>query len=285
MDKGYKLIHGDCFDAMYEIDDSSVDAIITDPPYGINLSSWDKGIDIPMFFKECKRVIKPDGFIAFFGQMPTLLEWCNNANQYFKWSSHISWVKRQVTPNHNLMRGHESIMIYRNGRAKFYKTKGKYTDVRVPGVMFDIVNIETIKRYISDLHYAIKHGNPRTFKQTYQRHDAYQHLKPRSGTAASEDVNFTNVWSFQPANTATYNKGGKEHPTGKPVDVIVRLIEMLSQENDVILDPFIGSGTTIIAGLKTNRKVIGVEKFRQYHDISQHRINEYLTEPKQHNLI
>ena len=182
------------------------------------------------------------------------------------------------------MRGHESIMIYRLKRAKFYETRGPYQDVRVPGVMFDIVSIEGIKRYIGDLQYAIKHKGFRGMRQSYQRSDAYKHLKPKL-VALNLDSNFTNVWSFQPANTVTYNKGGKEHPTAKPVEIMSRLIEMLSPENGVILDPFGGSGTTALAGLNTNRNVISIEKELEYHETSKKRVNAWHKEPKQDDLF
>ena len=65
-----QVIHGDRFEVLKDIPGGSIDAVITDPPYGIGLAKWDSVVDIPLFTKEVKRVT--NGFYAFFGQMPTI---------------------------------------------------------------------------------------------------------------------------------------------------------------------------------------------------------------------
>ena len=62
------LIHGDCFEEMKKIEDGSVDLILTDPPYGILKHKIETNVNIELFFKECYRILKPKGFIAFFGR-------------------------------------------------------------------------------------------------------------------------------------------------------------------------------------------------------------------------
>ncbi|MFM6219016.1 MAG: hypothetical protein ACKPDM_01410, partial [Dolichospermum sp.] len=117
-----QIIHGDCFEILRDIPDGFVDAVITDPPYGIGLTEWDSVVDIPLFTKEVKRVT--NGFYAFFGQMPTMVNWINEANnEKLHYCEHNSWVKRNTTPIHRnrLSRSHESCLIYSMGKIKqFY---------------------------------------------------------------------------------------------------------------------------------------------------------------------
>ena len=113
-----KIIHGDYRDAMKDIPDGSIDAIITDPPYGILNHKIETGIDIKLFMQEANRVLKDGGFLAFFGQMPTMCDWMNEAKGDFKYRDHISWVKRQPSCiTLPLLRGHESILIYSKGKS------------------------------------------------------------------------------------------------------------------------------------------------------------------------
>ena len=76
-----------------------------------------------------------------------------------------------------------------------------------------------------------------------------------------------------------------KHPTVKPIELLAYLIALTTNENDLILDPFVGSGTTILAALQEKRRCIGVEIHREFHDIAQYRINKQLTESKQAALF
>jgi DNA modification methylase len=266
-----EIIQGDCLNVMKGIPDKSIDLVLTDPPYGINLDKWDSGIDINEFTKETNRVIKETGFYVFFGQMPTIIEWINGANKYFKFKDHIVWIKRTCTPSYRLSRGHEEILIYSKNGMKFYKNKGKYEDVRVPGVIFDTASIEGIKRYISSLWRKIKGSEeiiiPGKNNSIYKRYQ-YSHYR------SAEYVNYTNVWSFLPENKKHRYKKELGHPTTKPILLIERLVEMLSLENMLVLDPFLGSGTTVVACKQLNRNYIGIEKDEKYYQLAKRRVNE-----------
>ncbi len=267
------IYNENCLEGMKKLSNESIDAVITDPPYGLGIDEWDIPIDIDLFAKEIKRVLKKEGFLAFFGQMPTLINWINSIGKSFQFKEHITWVKRTINPSKRLSRGHEEIMIYSKGNSTFYQTKGRYEDVKVPGLMFDIISIEGIKRHISDLQFTIKTGqsrkrSPSTIKNLWNTGfftNKYREVAP-------EFTNFTNVWSFTPENQKTYNKGGKEHPTIKPFSLIERLVEMLSKEGDIILDPFIGSGTTAVACVHLKRHYIGFETSKKYCRIAKTRL-------------
>jgi DNA modification methylase len=272
----------DCFKFLSSLPDKSIDCIITDPPYGIGVADWDKPINIEHFISECDRVTKK--FFCFFGQMPTMVNWLNHSNQSsLQFKEHIIWVKRNVTPG-RLSRLHESIFIY--GRLpKFYCTRGNYEDVKIPGILFDIVTIQAIQRNFSRLLSGVRNGENLTSFKDKKRLNACSvtqkefmdktkrlHGKDRDLTTA----NFTNVWSFLPP---IYQPGRAQknimfHPCEKPIILLERLIEMTSEPNDLILDPFAGSGSLGLACQNTKRNFILIENNLKYYDMIQERINQ-----------
>jgi len=281
-----QIIHGDCFEVLKDIPDKSIDAVITDPPYGIGLAKWDNVVDIPLFTKEVKRV--SNGFYAFFGQMPTMVNWINSANnEKLHYCEHISWVKRVCHATHpqNLNKAHESIVVYKTKKTnKFYITQGCYTDVKIPGIMFDTHSIESFSRYFSALISKIKTGSfgkedchfADTQKARFNQTRKFKKPEMSRSEYAIKDVNFTNVWSFLPPcrQTGRIGRGIYNHPTEKPLEIMKRLVEMLTPEGGTVLDPFCGSGTTAIACKELNRNYICIEKEKEYFDIACKRVNQ-----------
>jgi site-specific DNA-methyltransferase (adenine-specific) len=273
-----QTILGDCFEFLSTIPDNSIDAVITDPPYGIGIAKWDTVIDIPKFTSEVKRVLKKDGFYAFFGQMPTVINWINAANEEkMKYKEHIVWVKRNVGLSARLMRCHESLFVYGN-RPDFYQTKGRYEDVKFPGILFDVFTVEGFQRAYSDLMTSFKSGKIRKGNENNLRQNEFG----RYGVVINKErcpdiVNFTNVWSFLPATRqeGRSQKGIYYHPCEKPLELMKRLVELVTPENALILDTFAGSGTTALACLETNRDYILIEKEPDYYEVIQKRINQW----------
>jgi DNA modification methylase len=222
-----QVIHGDCFEVLKDIPDGSIDAVITDPPYGIGLAKWDSVVDIPLFTKEVKRVT--NGFYAFFGQMPTIVNWINSANnEKLHYCEHISWVKRGVVQSPRLFRSHEDIIIYTLNKKKFYKTTGRYEDVKLPGILVDIITLQGIDRYIKDLRLKLKTGDNHSHRiQSVSKLPEYRRFAS-AGDRSPEFANFTNVWSFLPPTQSKrpdyQNNPGIYHPTGKPLEIMKRLV-------------------------------------------------------------
>lgn len=279
-----QIIHGDCFEILKSIPDASIDAVITDPPYGIGLAKWDTVIDISLFTKEVKRVT--NGFYSFFGQMPTMVNWINAANdERLHYCEHISWVKRANCATHPqcLNKSHESIVIYKlKKNNKFVITSGCYTDVKIPGIMFDVHSIESFSRYFQGLVTKIKTGSfgqedcnfADTQKARFNETRKFKKMEFNRSEYAIRDVNFTNVWSFLPPyrQTGRAGKGIYNHPTEKPLEIMKRLVEMLTPEGGTVLDPFAGSGTTAIACKELGRNYICIEKELEYYQIAKQRI-------------
>ena len=96
-------------------------------------------------------------------------------------------------------------------------------------------------------------------------HSHYNLMKKLNGGKQMKDV-----WTYKrPAkNEKKYGK----HPTQKPIDLMLNLILMSTKENDLVLDPFCGSGTTGVASVRLNRRFIGIDNFEEYIELSKKRI-------------
>ena len=270
-----QIILGDAIEQMKALPDNSINALISDPPYGIGLAAWDKAIDVSEFTQQVKRVCT--GFYGFFGQMPTLIDWMVEAKaNRMHFCEHISWVKRISAPSSRLQRGHEEILIYSTGKQrKFHQVKGRYEDVKLPGVLVDVVTLEGIDRYVKDLRIKAAGKIPMHNRTKGNRQAEFSRLASYpAGDCSPEFANYTNVWSFVPPTQSQRNLKTKafRHPTEKPLEVMKRLVEMLTPDGGIVLDPFSGSGTTAIACIETGRNFIGIEKDPTYHALSLQRI-------------
>lgn len=286
-----QVIHGNCMDVLPTLADKSVFSVITDPPYGIKLDTWDVPVDIPLFTEHAARL--STGFYCFFGQMPTMVDWVCAAREFMQYREHISWVKRNCMVQPGLLRGHEGILVFKHNRANFYKTIGKYEDVKVPGLMFDVITIEGIRSHISALYSAIKNGGnmPQSsmsvkcqpvYTREWYIEKAKQGVKQLRHPADGKS-NFTNVWSFLPPTKVQYGKNAikHQHPTQKPLELMKRLVELTTPPGGIVLDPFAGSGTTAIACLETGRQYICIEQSDEYYQMILNRIADWKEEKAQ----
>jgi DNA modification methylase len=250
-----------------------VDLIFADPPYGIGIDTWDIAIaDVPAFFTLMIDNLKHGGFFAFTHQMPYMVAWLAALESTpLRYKDHIAWVKRHASaPGAALMRSHESLFIYSNGKASYHKTSGCYTDVKLPGVMFDVIAIESVKVYINDLH-AKLNGDPDRMRRTpehskYMLNGGYKGYQGVPGVSdrSPEYCNFTNVWSFVPENQRKRLQHDDKHTTGKPTLLMARLLELTTFERATVFDAFLGSGTTLISAEQTNRRCYGCELSEVY---------------------
>ena len=230
-------IHGDCLEAMPSLPDGYFDMILCDPPYGTTACKWDSIIPFEPMWEQLKRVIKPNGAIVLFGSEPfsSALRMSNIKEYKYDWV----WDKKIPSGMCNAkimpMRQTECISIFIRGKNWFYPQmtiRGK--PIKSGG------NNESI----SGGSKGIKGG----FKKTYT------HKNP------------TTLLSFDKI------RRGSHHPTQKPVALMEYLIKTYTSENEVVLDFCIGSGTTAIAAINTNRRCIGIEKDETYFETAKTRI-------------
>jgi DNA modification methylase len=143
--------------------------------------------------------------------------------------------------------------------------------------------MEAIDRYIKDL-WRKAHGMDTTKKPSKTRQKIHGRFATVVDNRSPEYCNYTNVWSFLPPMLRERN-GKYQHPTEKPLSVMLRLIEMLTPEDGIVLDPFAGSGTTGVAALRAGRQFVGVEMDAAYFAIAQQRIIEERNRPKQLDMF
>jgi len=278
-----EIYNRECLEAMKEIESNSIDCIIKDPPYGILTGhKIETTIDIDLLMSECFRVLKKDSFLAFFGQMPTIIDFYNAAIKAgFTFKIDIVWSKMNASPlGTALKRMHENIYVFKKGNPPLNEVIGKYEDVAQSMCMHGLMNVESIFKTLSFLKSKLKGNNPKQDKTSSKTNDELMgkmlqsHNIHYSQSLNKDTKNFSTIWAFQPFNQKhrNPNEGQIKHPTVKSLEVLDRLVKLLSKENDTILDPFIGSGTTAIAAVNTNRNYLGFELDKQYFDIAEERI-------------
>jgi site-specific DNA-methyltransferase (adenine-specific) len=233
---------------MKTIPSGSIDAIITDPPYGTTACKWDSVIDFELMWEQLNRIIKPNGAIVLFGSEPfsSALRMSNIKNYKYDWI----WEKDNGTnfPSVNFQpfRVAENILVFGDFSTTF-RQNGKYNY----NPQFSI-------------------GKPYRITSGLQVNDTI-----RKGSSASEgNWETINDGKRFPRNVIKFNRDkGKVHPTQKPVALIEYLIKTYTNENETVLDFTMGSGSTGVACVNTNRNFIGIEMDENYFKIATERIN------------
>lgn len=250
-----KIYHGNCFDYLPKIADKSVDLILTDMPYGtLNKSNpdaqWDKEVSLPSLWNQYKRIIKPNGAILLFGQGVFAAKLIMSNPKWFKFD--FVWDKVRKSNFLNCkkmpMRQHEQVLV-------FYDKPPTYNP--------QMVRCEPHQR---------NHSRGRLDKE--QTNTCYG----KFGKAETIISDFK-----YPGTIVKFPKGhSKEdwlHGTAKPVNLLRWLIRTYSNEGDLVLDNFAGSGSTLIAAIEEKRDWIGMELSDKYFEICQKRVNDRLRQP------
>jgi len=232
------LYNADCLEVMPTL--HTVDFILTDPPYGTTACSWDSVIHFDKMWDCINKVIKDNACIALFGSEPfsSYLRISNIKNYKYDWI----WDKIKGTGFLNAkiqpMRNHEIISI-------FYDKQCIYNPQKTYG-----------------------HQNKKSFRARHLQTDVYGNMNNDYLYESTERY----PRSIQMFSTDTQNSS--LHPTQKPVALLEFLIKTYTNENDIVLDFTMGSGSTCVACNNTNRQFIGIEKNAKYFDIAYNRIRE-----------
>lgn len=233
------VIQGDCLEVMKRMDDCSVDAIVTDLPFGTTKNSWDVIIPFDKLWEQYNRIRKKNTPIVLFGQgMFTAKLMLSNPTM---WRYNLIWEKSSVTgflnANKQPLRSHEDILI-------FYDKCAVYNPQKVVGKP----------------HHSRGIGNPTSTN--------YNHC----GITRSDPDGMKHPRSVLHFDIVPPSK--KLHPTQKPVPLLEYLIRTYTNENDTVLDSCIGSGTTAVACIRSNRKFIGIEKEEKYFKMANEEIGK-----------
>lgn len=216
-----ELINKDYLEALKDIPDKSIDMILTDPPYALTKLDWDKQINLDLMWKEFNRVIKDNGAIVIFAKQPftTKLIWHNIEN--FKQA--LIWKKQNID---NPTQAKKRFCNITEDIIVFYKKPPTFNPQGV--IRIDL---------------PVKQGRGKSLAQIQDRPE-----------------NVIQQYTNYPRNILEYNFDyPRIHPTQKPVALLELLIKSYTNENEVVLDPFMGSGSTGVACKNNNRKFIGIE--------------------------
>ena len=239
MDKKLKLdiLCGDAITELKKLPNSSVDLVVTDPPYNLNKNygnnqdklAFDEYIDFSrQWLSECSRILKPTGSIYVFMGMRYISYIFSIMEQelglYF--NSWIIWYYTQgIGKTKGFSPRHDDILMF----TKSDKFTFNLDDIRVPQKFYRSVN-------------NMRGSNP------------------------------GNVWEFSHIHYC--NKNRKNHPTQKPEGLYERIILASSNEGDLVLDPFSGSGTALRVCQNTGRNCIGIEINPDYIDMTKERLEQ-----------
>ena len=232
------LFQGDCLDIMPLIPDNSIDMILCDLPYGTTQCKWDSVLPLDKLWTEYKRIITDKGSIVLTASQPFTSALVMSNPKLFKYDLVWDKVNRYtgfLNANRMPLRRHENVLI-------FYKKLGTYNKQMGEGKPYDAKRSGSGYEGVGK--YKIKDG-----KNDGQRN-------PHSILSIKADVK-TEIGL---------------HPTQKPLELMKYLIKTYSNENDMVLDNTMGSGTTCLAAKELNRRFIGIEKEVKYYDLAVARV-------------
>lgn len=297
-----QIYNMDCLEGLRLLPDKSIDLIVTDPPYNVGKAKWDKINNYiewcGEWIKECERVLKDNGSLYFWHndmkQIAQLMEHIRQ-NTRFIFNSFIIWDKgdfrawawKNPSENINLRSWFntcEYCLYYTFQDEAFYglqnyfksereKTGKTATELdRIMGIKASYCywekptthsyRIPDKKNYIALQSYF----EGKAFRREYEDlRREYEDLRYTHNL----DKNHNNVWKSAEKNDS------KLHICKKPLDLTERIISTSSKKGATVLDPFMGSGTTAVACINTNRNYIGFELDTGYFDIANKRIGEH----------
>ena len=246
MTENIKLHQGDCLEVMKDIPDKSVDMILCDLPYGTTECKWDKFIDNKSMWEHYNRILKESGNIVLFASQPFTTKLIESNPKMFRYE--IIWIKTRPTgftnANYRPMKKHENILIFTKASTS---TAGNNHATYNPQGLIEC---------------------ERKVKRTSR---GYQ------GERQNSKDEYVSKFTNYPTSIVEFPSEGKTvHPTQKPVDLLEYLIKTYSNEGEIVLDNCMGSGSTGVACVNTNRRFIGIELDETYFNIAKERIESCL---------
>lgn len=241
---------GDCLEVMKSIPDGSVDAIITDPPYGMTACKWDSVIPFEPMWAELKRIIKSNGAIIFTASQPftSLLVMSNIKMFRTSWIYQKRCASNFAQGKYMPMKEHEDVLVFGKQKTVYYpiRQERKGSGLARSKYAYSDASRANSGEFVGKMKRgAIENdgGN-----NELRLPSSIQEFNNR----ASGDIGF--------------------HPTQKPVLLLEYLIKTYTLENETVLDFTMGSGTTGVACKNLNRNFIGIELDEGYFNIAKERI-------------
>ena len=241
---------GDCLKLMTEIPDKSIDMILCDLPYGTTACKWDTIIPFEPLWEQYNRIIKDNGAVVLFGSEPfsTLLRYSNLKMYKYDWV----WIKSNgscsgfVHAKNMPLKKHELISVFsKNAMGHKSRLGDKRMSYNPQGLIYK----------------PTKETSKKKFGGTV-------------GKRPSQVDEYVREYTNYPTSILEFKSERGFHPTQKPVALLEYLIKTYTNEGDVVLDNCMGSGSTCVAAVNTNRHYIGFELDEKYFDIACQRLDE-----------
>lgn len=246
----YEIIQGDCLEVMRGMADNSVDAIITDLPYGTTAIKWDTVIPLDAMWACVKRVLKLGGVFVTTASQPFTTNLIASNMEWFKYE----WIWQKTISSGFLhaknapLKAHENIVVFSSGA--------------VAHVGKSELRMNYNPQMTSGKPYKMFHkADTKTRWGNIARPSSRNYLTVSDGTRYPSSV----LYFKNPHHN-------NEHPTQKPVELYEYLIKTYTNIGDTVLDICMGSGTTGVAAMNTGRRFIGIERESEYVDLAQRRI-------------
>lgn len=301
-----KLLKGDCLELMKDIQDGSIDMILTDPPYGTMKGAhldgwsnaktdWDEIINTTEMLNQCNRVLRTNGALVLFSQEPYTSHLITNQHGNLPFSYRIVWLKDHFA---NSLIAKKAPVNYTEDICVFFKK-------------YDTLSQHPLRNYAEKLFKHIGKNKKEIFldlgnqgichfmrfnstqfglctEKTYNQLLGFYNLNSQNWVMSYSDMEnidlafkraFKRVFNLPDgkkykSNVLEYKKDySGHHPTQKPVSLLEDLIKTYTNEKQTVLDFTMGSGSTGVAAKNLNRDFIGIELDDEYFEIAENRIN------------
>lgn len=247
-----KIIKGDCLELLKKIPDNSIDMTFADPPFNLKkkYNGYKDSLEFKEYIKWCDewikemvRITKPTGSIFVHNIPKWLSYYVKLLNEHVSFKHWIAWYAPTSPMGKSLQPAHYGIL--------FYVKDSKKTKI-----------------------YEIRMPHERERKSDYLRKD---YGGKKAGLHPFGPL-VSDVWAD--IHRIKHNKYRDEHPCQLPVPLLERLILMTTDEGDIVLDPFVGTGTTAVAAKKLGRKYIGFDLDEEYKRISENNLKKIQSDSK-----
>lgn len=302
-----KIYNEECIEGMKRLPDNSIDLILTDPPYGTvkgletdgwkgkDNTQWDSIIDTKELFDEYARVLRDNGRIILFSQEPyTSLLRTYNETYGIEFNYPMIWLKNNHANSFMAKKAPLSYFEDINVFTKKY-SKNSFKELReyfknlqeFIGLSLKEINEKMESRSAEHSFYWKSYQFSLCTRKTYQKLESVFNIKDWDGYMEYDDLekyNYKRTYNLPEGekfikNVLQFDKESvRHHPTQKPISMLEYLINIYSNENDVVLDSCMGGGSTAIASINTNRNYIGFELDEKYYNIGLDRIEKHKEE-------
>ena len=303
-----KLLKGDCLIESDKIESGSVDLILTDLPYGnmntdggrkLGINGWDLAIEPKKVFEIANRILRKNGKMVLFSQEPYTSRMTINAIPNVPFSYRMTWEKDNFANGLGVNKApvsyFEDVLVFSKNHdtedlhplrnyLKECKQKSGMTNKQFNHLFSDYTNKKgnrnrsVLEHYwaAAQFHLPTEDIYRNILQPTGFFSTPYEELKEIDTQFKKRFASTFNLWEGKKykSNILKYKKDYTgHHPTQKPVLLLEDLIKTFSNENDLIVDLTMGSGSTGVAAKNTNRNFIGIEQDDNYFNIAEKRIN------------